>query len=95
MPQNFCWQLNLSCSQKSGLFGVTANYIIYVRDTLQRSWLRYYATNRKVVGSIPDEGIGFFFNLPNSSCRNMALGPTQPLTKMSTRNFPGGKGVDA
>jgi hypothetical protein len=30
-----------------------------------------------------------FFNLPNSSSRTMALGSTQPLTKMSTRNLPG------
>jgi hypothetical protein len=32
-----------------------------------------------------------FFNLPNPSSHTMALGSTQPLTKMSTRNFPGGK----
>jgi hypothetical protein len=32
-----------------------------------------------------------FFNLPNPSSRTLALGSTQPLTKMSTRNFPGGK----
>jgi hypothetical protein len=32
-----------------------------------------------------------FFNLPNSSSRTMALGSTQPLTEMSTRNLPGGK----
>jgi hypothetical protein len=32
-----------------------------------------------------------FFNLPNPSSRTMALGPTQPLTEMSTRNLPGGK----
>jgi hypothetical protein len=32
-----------------------------------------------------------FFNLPNPSSRIMALGSTQPLTQMSTRNFPGGK----
>jgi hypothetical protein len=35
---------------------------------------------------------GFFFNLPNPSSRTMALGSTQPLTEMSTRNLPGGKG---
>jgi hypothetical protein len=45
----------------------------------------------KFEGSIFDEVIGFF-NLPNSSSRTMALGPTQPLTEMSTRNLPGGKG---
>jgi hypothetical protein len=33
------------------------------------------------------------FNLPNPS--TMALGLTQPLTEMSTRNPPGGKGRPA
>jgi hypothetical protein len=33
-----------------------------------------------------------FFNLPNASSRAMALGSTQPLTEMSTRNLAGGKG---
>jgi hypothetical protein len=47
--------------------------------------LRHYATNRKVVGSIPDEMI--FLNLPNPSGRTRALGFTQPITGMSTRNI--------
>jgi hypothetical protein len=33
-----------------------------------------------------------FFNLPNPSSRTMALGSTQPLREMSTRNLLGGKG---
>jgi hypothetical protein len=33
-----------------------------------------------------------FFNWPNRSTHTMALGSTQPLTEMSTRNLPGGKG---
>jgi hypothetical protein len=33
-----------------------------------------------------------FFNLPNPSGRIMALGSTQPLTELSTRNLPGGLG---
>jgi hypothetical protein len=53
--------------------------------------LRRYATSRKVPGSNPDE-VDFFFNLPNPSSRTMAPGSTQPLTEMSTRNIPGGKG---
>jgi hypothetical protein len=53
------------------------------------SWLRKYATSWKDAGSIPDEVI-FFFNLPNPFGRTMALGSTQPLTEMSTRNLPGG-----
>jgi hypothetical protein len=50
----------------------------------------YYATSRKVAGSIPDD-VGFF-NSPNPSSRAMTLGSTQPLTEMSTRNLPGSKG---
>jgi hypothetical protein len=42
-------------------------------------------------GSIPDEVTGFF-NWPNPSSRTVALGATQPLTEMSTRKLPGGKG---
>jgi hypothetical protein len=38
---------------------------------------------------IPDEVD--LFNLPNPSSHTMALGSTQPLREMSTRNFPGGK----
>jgi hypothetical protein len=36
-----------------------------------------------------------FFNWPNPSSRTMALESTQPLTEMSTRNLPGGKGRPA
>jgi hypothetical protein len=36
-----------------------------------------------------------FFSLPNPSSHTMALGSTQPLTEMSTRNLPGGKGRSA
>jgi hypothetical protein len=32
-----------------------------------------------------------FFNLSNPSSRTVVLGLTQPLTEMSTSNFPGGK----
>jgi hypothetical protein len=39
---------------------------------------------------VPMRSLGFFFNLPNPSSRTMALGSTQPLTEMSTRNLPGG-----
>jgi hypothetical protein len=38
---------------------------------------------------VPDEVD--FFNLPNPSSHTMALGLTQPLAEMSTRNLPGGK----
>jgi hypothetical protein len=45
-------------------------------------------------GSIPGEASAIF-NLPNHSSRATALGFTQPLTEMSTRNLPGGKGEGA
>ena len=53
------------------------------------SWLRRCSTSRKVAGSIPNGVIGIF-HWRNPSGRTMALGSTQPLTEMSTRN--GGKG---
>ena len=36
-------------------------------------WLRHYATNRQVAGSIPDGAIGFF-RWHNPSGRTMAMG---------------------
>jgi hypothetical protein len=42
-------------------------------------------------GSIAD-GVTGFFDWPNPSNRTMALGSTQPLTEISTRNLPGSKG---
>jgi hypothetical protein len=46
------------------------------------------------VGLIPDEVIGFFSS-PNFSSCTVPLGSTQPLTDMSTRNIPEGKGQSA
>jgi hypothetical protein len=45
-------------------------------------------------GSIPNE-VNEFFNWRNPSSRTMTLWSTQPLTEMSTRNLPGGKGRPA
>jgi hypothetical protein len=42
---------------------------------------------------VPDEVD--FFNLPNPSSRTVALRSTQPLTEMSTRDFPGDKKLPA
>jgi hypothetical protein len=55
----------------------------------ERSWLGHYAARLKVAGSILD--IIVFFDKPNPSRSTMALGQTQHLTKMSTRNLPGDK----
>jgi hypothetical protein len=46
------------------------------------------------VGSSPDEVMVVFY-LSNPFSRTMALGSTQPLREMSTRNRPGGKGQPA
>jgi len=54
-----------------------------------RSWFRHCSTSRKVAGSIPDGVIGIFHR-HNPSGRTMALGLTQPLTEMSTRNISWG-----
>jgi hypothetical protein len=56
-----------------------------VRGTRWRSWLRHYATRRKVAGSIPSDVTGIF-HLHIPSGRTVALRLTQPLTEMSTRN---------
>jgi hypothetical protein len=50
----------------------------------------HYPTNRKVAGSIPD-GVIEIFLYHNPSSRTMALGLTQPLTEMSTKNVSWGK----
>jgi len=47
------------------------------------------ATSRKVAGSIPD-GVTGIFHWHNLSGRTMALGLTQPLTEMSTRDISWG-----
>ena len=61
------------------------------QGTRCRSWLRRCATSRKVMGSIPDGVIGIF-HWHNHSSRTMALGSTQPLIEMSTRNISWGVG---
>ena len=59
-----------------------------VSSTRWLSWLRHFATNRKVQCSIPD-GVTGIFHWHNPSSRTMALGPTL-LTEMSTRNISWG-----
>jgi hypothetical protein len=47
---------------------------------LQAGWSRF----RFPMGTI------VIFNVPNPSTRTVALGSTQPLTEMKTKNLPGG-----
>ena len=57
--------------------------------TRWRSWLRQCPTSRKVADSIPDCVSGIF-QRDNPSDRTMALGLTQTLTEISTRNISWG-----
>jgi hypothetical protein len=63
--------------------------VVILGGTRWRSWSRHYATSRKVAGSIPD-GVGGIFHCPNLSSRNVALGTSQPLTEMRSRNVSWG-----
>jgi len=74
---------------KEQVFKILSHYFLYTTrafgGTWWRSWLRYYATSRKVAGSIPDGAIGVFhWHSPGHS---MAVGLTQPLTEINTRNI--------
>jgi hypothetical protein len=60
-------------------------YVIYMSDLYTLTITIHCATNRKVAGSIHDEVAGISQWL-NPSGRIVALGSTQPLTEMSTRN---------
>ena len=60
------------------------------RDTQWCSCLRHCATSRKVAGLVPDEVIGIFNRLYCSG-RTAALGLTQPLILMNTRDLLWGK----
>jgi hypothetical protein len=55
-------------------------------STRWRSWLRHCATSRKIAGWNPD-GVTGNFHWHNPSSCTMALGLTQPLKEMSTRNI--------
>ena len=76
------------CPEESVSFRFSDYYLVS-GGTRWRSWLRHCCTSRKVAGSIPDGFIGIF-RRHNPSSRTMALGSTQPLTEMSTRNISWG-----
>jgi hypothetical protein len=66
---------------------------MYLKGGHAVAYLRHYTTSGRSQIRVPMKR--FFFNLPNPSSRTMALGSTQPLIEMSTRNLPGGKGRPA
>jgi hypothetical protein len=57
--------------------------VLILKRPRWRIWLRHCARNRKVAGSIAIA----FFHWHNPVGRTVALGSTQPLTEMSTRNI--------
>jgi hypothetical protein len=79
--------LNISTAQCTTLYKKYGMFIC--SGTAVAQWLRYYATNQKVAGSIPD-GVSGIFHWHNPSDRTMALGSTQPLAEMSTRSISWG-----
>jgi hypothetical protein len=68
------WQICYDTGYYSVAKGVSGSVVV-----------RHYATNLKVAGLCPDEVDVIY--LPNPSDRTMALGSTQPLTEMNTRNL--------
>jgi hypothetical protein len=60
-------------------------YTIQIREYAVAQLVESLSTSRKVAGSIPD-GFTGIFQWPSPSGNTMALGLTQPLTEMSTRN---------
>jgi hypothetical protein len=74
-----------------------AQAVDFITPIEQYRWILFctgslkFVYSRKVAGSISDQDIGFF-NLPNPSIRDMALGSTRLLTEMSTRNLHEDKG---
>ena len=73
-PQNF-----LPCSQQPLLL------VTILAQINKVYYLTHCATNPKVAGSIPD-GVTGIFQWINPPRRIVALGSTQPLPEMSTRN---------
>ena len=57
----------------------------------QSTWYHICTTSQKVADSIPDRVIGVFHCL-NLSGRTWALGSTQPVAEMNTRDLSWGKG---
>jgi hypothetical protein len=74
-----------------GMNSIKFTFVHLKRGAGVALWFRHCATSRTVPGSIPGGVTGFFSHIFPSD-RTMALGSTQPLVKMSTRNIPGGEG---
>jgi len=85
-PKCSASKLRTLCKEQQGFVSSTSDLN---GGTQCCSWLRHRATSLKIAGSIPDDVIRIFHR-HNPSGRIMALGLTQPLTEMSTRNISWG-----
>jgi hypothetical protein len=63
-------------------------------NTLIVPWLRHCVTSLKIAGSVLN-GVIEIFHSHNPSGRIMALGSTQPLIEMGTRNISWEEGLKA
>jgi len=76
------YHLQISSKNRSSSYSVSNR-----RQKLRRGWLRHCATNRDVPGSIPGRVL-VKFQMKYSFCpHSVALGPTQLLTEIGTRNI--------
>ena len=78
-----------SCPTPTLVCGMLHTHTHTHGGTQWRSWLRHCTTCWKVAGSIP-VGVTGIFHRHNPSGHTTALGSTQPLKEMSTRNISWG-----
>ena len=89
LRQRGSWRWKWYFAPKAGNKSTIQSRAAWRENSRWRSCLRQCATSRKVAGSIPD-GVIRIFHWRNPSGHTMALGSTQPLTEMSTRNISWG-----
>jgi hypothetical protein len=56
----------------------------------KRGWLRHCAPQWEVMGSIPSRALGNLYITYSIHSHSVGLGSTQPLTEMTTKEFPWG-----
>jgi hypothetical protein len=82
---DLAWLKDWNCDLLVDLYNILSRWKNYFSQIPSRGTMLQAGRSRE---RVPMRWI--FFNLPNPSSRNMALGSAQPLTEMSTRNLPEG-----
>jgi hypothetical protein len=80
------------CFERNSTLCRLWNYFLLWPILQQCLYLECTVSNGKPEGHRIESWWGGFFQLTNPSTHTMALGSTQRLTEMSTRNLPGDKG---